>query len=146
MFFWKKKTKKTDETVWNPPPPTPFSTNSPISQQFFHDPSPLFVQILKTRTPPPHFRGGGGNYVNLFLDYGKKKLLYFHIKKPIVFTRKKLSIPMKKAIQQDQNSLVNFTKESFFVYKHKHYEFIWIITQNSELSLHNCSQSQYDKR
>ena len=53
---------------------------------------------------------------------------------------------MKKAIQQDQNSLVNFTKESFFVYKHKHYEFIWIITHNSELSLHNCSQSQYDKR
>ena len=102
--------------------------------------------LILVTSPPPHILGGGGNNVNLFLDFGKKKLLYFPLKKPIVFTRKKLSIPMKKAIQQDQNSLVNFTKESFFVYKHKHYEFIWIITHNSELSLHNCSQSQYDKR
>ena len=29
----------------------PLSANPPISEQFFHD--PLFVQILKTRTPPP---------------------------------------------------------------------------------------------
>ena len=30
---------------------TPLSTNSPISEQFFHD--PLFVEISKTRNPHP---------------------------------------------------------------------------------------------
>ena len=30
---------------------TPLSTNAPISEQFFHN--PLFVQISKSRNPPP---------------------------------------------------------------------------------------------
>ena len=34
MLFW----TKTDETIWMPPP-FPLSTNLPISDQFFHDPS-----------------------------------------------------------------------------------------------------------
>ena len=128
-------------------PPPPFQL-TPLFLSNFSWPPPLFVQILKTRTPPPYFRGGGGGrkLCKPVSWLWKKKLLYSPLKKPIVLTRTKRSIPMKKAIQQDQNSLVNFTKESFFVYKHKHYEFIWIITHNSELSLHNCSQSQYDKR
>ena len=41
---------------------TPLSTNAPISEQFFHN--PLFVQILKSRNPPPLPKFyGGGNYV-----------------------------------------------------------------------------------
>ena len=62
--------KKTDETVWNPP--TPFSTNSPISQQFFMTPPPLCANFKNKNPPPLILGGGGGNYVNLFLDYGKK--------------------------------------------------------------------------
>ena len=52
---------KTDETIWKPPlsKRTPLSTNPPISEQFFHD--PLFVEISKTRTPPP-LRGSYDNF------------------------------------------------------------------------------------
>ena len=52
--------RKTDETVWNPPPPflkePPLSTNPPISEQFFHDP-PLCPNF-KNQKPPLILRGG----------------------------------------------------------------------------------------
>ena len=51
--------RKTDETVWTPPPP-PISTNPLFLSNFFM--TPFFVQILKTRNRPLNFRGGGGNY------------------------------------------------------------------------------------
>ena len=54
---------KTDETTWKPPllrEPHPLSTNTPIPEQFFHDP-PLCPN-LKDKNPPPLILGGGGNY------------------------------------------------------------------------------------
>ena len=46
--------RKTDDKIWKPPfsksTLPPLSTNSPISEQFFHD--PIFVQISKTRYLP----------------------------------------------------------------------------------------------
>ena len=44
---------------------TPFSTNPPISEQFFHDPPPC-LNFKNKKPPPPNFRGGGGNYVLFF--------------------------------------------------------------------------------
>ena len=53
--------RKTDETVWNPPPPLtlskrtlPLQLTTLFLSNFFM--TPLFVQILKTRNPP-NFRG-----------------------------------------------------------------------------------------
>ena len=46
--------RKTDEIVWKPPlskRPPPFQLTSVFLSIFFM--TPLFVQILKTRTPPP---------------------------------------------------------------------------------------------
>ena len=57
MLSW----RKTDETICNPPPfskRTPsFSTNSPISEQFFHDP-PLYPNFKNKK--PSLILGGGG--------------------------------------------------------------------------------------
>ena len=41
--------RKTDETVWKPPPPLSKRTPLFLSSFFM---TPLFVQILKTRNPP----------------------------------------------------------------------------------------------
>ena len=54
--------RKTDETVWKPPPLAPHSTNPRISEQFFHDP-PLCPNF---KIQKPNFRGGGGNYVVVY--------------------------------------------------------------------------------
>ena len=57
MLFW----RKTDETICNLPPfskrTPPFSTNSPISEQFFHDP-PLYPNFKNKK--PSLILGGGG--------------------------------------------------------------------------------------
>ena len=46
--------------------------------------TPLFVQILKTRNPPPNFRGGGGNYALVLSDLKLEKLLQISMDGPNV--------------------------------------------------------------
>ena len=43
--------RKTDETIWNLPPPPPLSSNPPISEHFFHDPS-LCLNVKNDNLPP----------------------------------------------------------------------------------------------
>ena len=55
----------------NPPflrEPPPLSTNTTISEQFFHDPH--LCPNFKNKNPPPNYRGGGGgeNYVDYLLN------------------------------------------------------------------------------
>ena len=62
----------------NPPlskrtPPPLLSTNPLFLSNFFM--IPLFVQISKTRTLPPNFRGGG-NYVHIYLPYAIEIKIY----------------------------------------------------------------------
>ena len=54
-------------------------------------------------------------------------------KKPIVFVRTNLSISNEESCLVRSKHKINFTKEMFiFVYEHKIFEFIWIITHNSK--------------
>ena len=56
--------------------PPPLSTNPPISEQFVHD--PLFVQISKTRYPPPLILGGEEtmkqDHTNEIMKIGSKEI------------------------------------------------------------------------
>ena len=44
---------------------TPFSTNPPISEQFFHDPPPC-LNFKNKKPPPPNFRGGEETMYSFF--------------------------------------------------------------------------------
>ena len=65
--------RKTDEAIWDPPP---LSTNPLFLSNFFI--TPLFVQIPKTRMPPPlcFFLGRGG--------WEEKTMIYFFLIKDSV--------------------------------------------------------------